>query len=442
VGVGTAVWGVEEAPTKVEARVEPWERRRDAPAAVALFVLTLLVYLLTANYTLNQVNDTVATSVSAWSLGTRGTLALPDTWPDDTNRWFVEGQNGGTYTDRFPGPTLWAAPFYTMTEWVSPRGTPPHPYLADYAPAGVAAAFAAALAVTAAFAVYRRVERRTIALAAAGFLALGTGMWSVAADAMWTHGIGSLLLLLGVLGTSSRRYVWAGIAFGLAILCRPQYAVIPAVIGLWEGFRLRDLAPVVKVGLPSAAGLLSMSLYSQAIFGTWLPVAGYSTGKVSAVASTGGGEFLENLVYGLGHPLRGLLFYTPLLLLLLPGVDRGWKVAPAWVRSAAVGGLLYAVVQLRANGWTGGADYFGSRLLIELLVLASPLLLLTFRHYVPVEKRGVRLSLVVILSAAVVMHAAGATVMRTGVGGPDTSAAWEQRLATFCEERPQTCDWR
>jgi hypothetical protein len=421
---------------------EPWDRRRDGRAAAVLFVLALTVYLLTASYTINQMNDTRDTAVSAWSLATRGTLALPEEWPEDVVFWATPGSDGRQYTDRFPGPILWTTPFYAVTELVSPRGTPPHPYLMNYAPAGVAAALAAALAVTVAFAVYRRLERRRFAWLAAAFLALGTGMWSVAADSMWTHGVGSLFLLLAVLATSSRRYGWAGAAFALAILCRPQLAVIAAVIGLWEGARHRDLRPVLQIGLVSATGVVAMGLYSRVIFGTWLPVAGYSTDKVSSVVRIDGSTFLENVGMALIHPWRGLLLYTPILLLLLPGLWRGWRVAPSWVRSSAVAGVVYAVVQLRANGWDGGADYFGSRLLLESLVLATPLLLLVFREFVLPGARAFQLTVGVVLLGSVVLHGLGATVLETGFGGIDGVTVWQETLEELCANEPEMCAWR
>jgi hypothetical protein len=431
-----------DAPSSALDEVEPWDRRRDGRAAAALFLLALTAYLLTASYTINQMNDTRDTAVSAWSLATRGTLAMPEEWQEGLVFWARPGVDGRFYTDRFPGPVLWTTPFYAVTELVDPRGTPPHPWLMNYAPAGVAAALAGALAVTVAFAVYRRVEKRRIAWLAAAFLALGTGMWSVAADSMYTHGVGNLFLLLAVLATSSRRYTWAGAGFALAIISRPQLAVIAAVIGLWEGVRYRQWRPVVQIGLVSSVGVAAMSLYSQAIFGTWLPVAGYSTDKVSAVVTTDGATFLENIVMALVHPQRGLLLYTPIVLVLLPGIWRGWRIAPVWVRSSAVAGVLYAAVQLRANGWDGGADFFGSRLLLESLVLASPLLLLAFREFVLPSGRVFRIVVGVVLVGSVVLHGLGATMLETGFGGVDGVTMWQDNLEELCEVEPETCDWR
>jgi hypothetical protein len=441
-GIGEAMTVTAQPSVHGTAAVDvpyEWSRRHDGRAVLALFLVALTLYLLTASYTINQVNDTQATALSAWSVGTRWTFALPAQWPEEVVYWARPGVDGRTYTDRFPGPILWAAPFYSVTELVVPRGTPAHPYLANFAPAGVAAAFAAAGAVCVAFLLFRRSVGRRLALLAAASLAFTTGMWSVASGAMWTHGVGSLFLLLGVLGTSTKRYGWAGAAFGFAILCRPQYAVIPAVIGLWEALRHRDLAPVLKIGALSGLGLGAMSVYSRIIFGTWLPVAGYETFKVGAVATRSPSAFAENVVLALVHPLRGILLYTPILLLLLPGLDRGWKAAAPWVRSSAIAGLIYAVVQLRANSWTGGADFFGNRLLLETLVLASPLLVLTAQRYLLPAKHAIRVVAASVLVISAAFHALGATVIPTGFYGADGVTMWQDQIAEFCREEPDLC---
>ena len=404
-----------------------------------LFLVVLGIYLATASYTINQVNDTRVTAISAWSLGTRGTLALPEAWPDGVERMEVEGVDGRTYTDRFPGAILWGAPFYGVYELVDPRPEPRHPWLLNYAPAGVAAATAAALGVAVCFAVYRRLVGRRLALAAAGILAFGTGTWSVSGDALWTHSVSHLALAVGMLGMSSRRYATGGLGFAAAVLARPQLAVVPAVVGIWEGIRRRSLRPVIVVGFISAAGLGAVSVYSQVLFGTWLPVAGYDPGKVEAVATTGGTVFAERILNAMAHPQRGLFLYAPLLFLLLPGLVRAWGNAPTWVRSAAVAGLFYLLVQLRSNVWHGGSDFFGSRLTLEMLVLASPLFVIAYQRFVaPVRPFKIAFFLLALIS--VLMHGVGATVMETGLHGADGVEIWQYNLTWLCEEHPEYCE--
>ena len=418
----------------------PWDRRRDGRALVLLFLFVWVLFLATASYTVDQVNDSRETALAAWSLGTRGTLALPEDWQQwpDALRWDVEGVDGHTYTNRFPGSILWGAPFYAVGEVVSPTHPVPHPWLGPFAPAGVAAATVTALAVGVCFAVYRRLAERRLALAAALTVGLGTGLWSVAADALWTHGPAALTLALGMLALSSRRYAGTGAAFGVAILVRPQLAVVPAVTGLWHGWRERSLRPVVTVGVISALGLAAMSLYSQALFGTWLPVAGYSEGRVTAVVTTGGAEFSERLLHAFINPARGVFIYTPLLLILLPGVVRGYRAAPAWVRSAALAGVVYFIVQFRANTWHGGRDFFGNRLALETLVLISPLMLVTFRRVLSGTRFGRRLVTAVAVGS-IGLHALGATVWQTGLLGYDGPPTWHRNISELCEEEPEVC---
>jgi hypothetical protein len=420
--------------------VSPWDRRRDRRALLLVFLLVWGVYLATASYTLNQVNDSRETALAAWSLGVRGTPASPVVWPEDLLRWEMQGRDGQRYTNRFPGPILWGAPFYAVTELASTRGTPPHPWLANFAPAGAAAATAAALAIAACFAVFRRLTERPLAVGGALTLGFATGMWSVAGDALWTHGPAALALALGMLAMSSRRYAAGGLAFAAAILCRPHLAFVPAVVGLWEGLARRRLKPIVVIGATSLMGVVAMSLYSQMLFGTWLPMSGYSSSRVDALVTTGGSDFLERTAFMFVHPLRGLFIYTPILLILLPGIARAWRVAPDWVRSASVGGLVYLVVQLRVNTWHGGGDYFGNRLALETLVLASPLLVLTFREFVLRSSRLIAGLFGVLLLASVTWHALGATVLESGVYGYDGVTYWQEVVADLCEDEPSLCE--
>ena len=424
-------------PALEERAPTAWHRTRDGRVMLLLFVVILGAYLATATYSVYQVNDTKVTAVSAWSLGTQGTLAIPSEWGEDL-RWTYEGRDGRLYSNRFPGAIFWGAGFYAVAEVVVPRGEVSHPDLVNFGPAGIASATAAALASALIYPVFRRLADRRLALSAAVVFAFGTGTWSVSANALWTHGPGQLALVLGMLALSAGFHAPAGVAFGASILCRPHLAVAPAVAGIWAGIRRRSLRPVLTIGVLSGLGLLAMSIYSQVLFGTWLPVTAGRSYALEGVVATGAENFGTRTIHMLVNPARGLLIYTPVLLLLLPGIARGWRAAPAWVRSSAIGGVLYLVVQLRANTWHGGADYFGNRLALETLTLAAPLLLLTFQRFAS-SSRFLRGTVAIVATGSIVLHGLGATVLTTGLYGDDDPEAWERHVEELCEEYPEDC---
>lgn len=411
--------------------VPAWDRRKDRRALALLLLIVWLVYLLTATYDAFQLNDNRAVNLSAWSLGTRGTLELPAEW-EGGNRWISEGRDGALYTNRFPGAILWATPFHAVAEPLFGIGTPGHDVLLNYAPGGVAAATVTALAVAITFLVFRRLAPRRTALTAAGFLAFGTGVWSVSADSMWTHGLTHLMLMLGVLAAADARFARSGLAFAGAVLTRPHTAVVPAVMGLWESISRRSCRPVIVVGATSVLGVLALAVYSQWHFGTWIPVAGYDPTRPAGVVETSWTVTLERVANTLAHHQRGVMIYTPALLVLLPFTRHGWRVAPAWVRSAAVGGVLYLAVQLRVNEWTGGADFFGSRLTLETLVLLSPLLLLTWRTCI-VQSERLKGACVGLLLVGVLVHGYGALNPITA----ESRAEWQAELDGLCEREPE-----
>lgn len=424
--------GEAQGPSGPGIGAPPWDHRRDRRAALLLFLVVWVVYLATASYTVSQVTDNRSMTLMAWSLGTRGTIDLPQEWRGDVP-WEVDGVDGSLHTNRFPGAWLWAAPFHAAAELLLDRGTPPHPVLLNYAPSGVAAATASALAIVASFLVFRRLADRRLALSAAGVLAFATGVWSVSADAMWTHSVTHLMIMLGLISAASRHNAISGLAFACSILARPQTAIVPAVVGLWRGLSARSLRPVLVIGLTSAVGVASMAAYSKVVFGTWLPVAGYDPGPVESVASIAWTDFFRRLAGGFADPERGILVYTPFVLVLLPFVRRGWLVSEWWVRAAAVSGLAYYVVQMRANHFSGGDDFFGSRLGIEMLVLSAPLLLRTWQAYVDGDAFWRRIT-IGLIAVSFVLHAAGASALSTS---RPAAALWEERIAEACDEFPE-----
>ena len=113
-----------------------------------------------------------------------------------------------------------------------------------------------------------------------------------------------------------------------------------------------------------------------------------------------------NVAGSLVDPQRGVLVLYPALLVVLPQAVREWRTRPAWVRSAAVAGLAALATQLALNRYSGGDSLFGSRLTIEALTLAFPLLVLGRGRM----GRGLRRFTTVLLYVSIFFHAIGAVV--------------------------------
>jgi hypothetical protein len=359
-------------------------RTSDAVVGLLLVLLVSFVYALTASYSLAQNNDSRAAAVGAWSVATRGTTVLPEEWPVEHISWPVVGDDGAVRVNRFPGVIYWAVPFYYVADVLAGGNTSdvPHPYLLDYRPAAVAAIVAATLAVLVIYLVFLRLVNRRIAFWSALFVALGTSTWSISGNALWTHGLTQLLLALAVLAMASDRPVVAGAAHGLSIVVRPQTAMTALVMGAGRAIQRRSVGDLLRVGLPSAVGLLAVAAYSWINFANPLPTSGYNPYAVTNLADPSAYRLLTGVWGTLFDLRRGLVIHAPFLVVLIAGLRKAWKVAPRWVRSAALAGLAYQLFQLLLNEFSGGTFFFSYRLPLEMLTLAAPLLLLSFIHTV------------------------------------------------------------
>ncbi len=378
--------------------------------------MLLVIYLATATWDHVQVTDTHSTLAASWGLGTTGGVGLPPQWQDLD--WRSVTADGTVVSNRLPGATIWGALFY----WVLPVPT-------DVArvhdlpvwPAAIASATVVALAMAIFFlALERLVQDRRLALGATVVFALGTPTWSISADALWTHGQTQLGIAVAMLALTRDRWWLAGAGFGWAIFARPQVAAAAAVVGLGLSLVRRDWRPVVGIGFGSTVGMLGVSLWTRTLFGSWLPVAGYSGATPAAVSTrltgtAGNGwkvpPFLANVPYILFHPLRGVLVYTPWIWVCLPGLRAGWRAAPTWVRLCAVGGVAEMLLQLGVQpAWHGGGNQFGYRISLEMVMLAAPLLLVAWQVGVAPLRIGRRLTAVVAV-ASIVLYALGSTVL-------------------------------
>lgn len=347
-----------------------WRRFGDAGL---VFCGILTVYLLTATYSSRALNnDVIAAYAPASELIHHGTFFLDrfhgrGPWVLHTGHHFA--------TLRFPGVVLWAVPFYALD--------PSRSVLPSAAPAAIAAAVSSAGAMALLFVAFRTMASRRMALFASLLAAFATATWSVSADQLWEHGPAQLALAAAVVALSKRRLAWSGFFLGLALLARPHLALVAVAVGLAVTISRRSVGPVIRVGLGCLPGLVGYFIYNRLVFATWSPVGRYASGCATQNCVNTGfhpGTFFDNMAAALVSPGRGVFIYSPLLLLVVPGIRAGWRRSEAWVRGLAVGGLLYFVANFLLIDYVG-TYYYGYRIPLEALTCAAPLLLNAYRSW-------------------------------------------------------------
>lgn len=357
---------------------------------LAVFLLVFLplaaLFMLTSEAQDHRLSpDPVAAGVGAWAFATTGSFDLTGADVPD-NPWLVEWR-GEVLSNRTPGILAFGVP----AALVGSAFTDAFTLWPQRATAALSAAGAAALL---ALLLLELGATRRQAGVFAGLGALATGTWAVASDASWTHGPDQLLLIGALLATARRRFWVAGACLAAAITVRPHLAVVPLVLGVVLAWHERAPRRLLQYGLPSFGGVGLVLLYSRLVFGIWNIAPGYTAkgydygARLSTDQGAGGLADLAwagvvNAAGAFVSPDRGLLTVSPVLLVLLFGMHRSWRVAPVWARAGLVAGLVYLAVQLRLNHFTGGLHFYGYRLTLETLALAAPLLWLSWRERTP-----------------------------------------------------------
>ena len=376
--------------------------------ALLLFA-TFGVYASTAART--QVNDDAyAASAGAWRIAATGAPyfegvdleRVHGSFPHD-HQWIGAAPNGHVTALRSVGPILAAVPFYLLLE----RDSDPDSF--SVMPGGLAASFLTALAVLLIFLALRHGLPDGKALAASLVFAFATPTWSVSANGMWTHP----LTQLGVAGaaySASRKRLWlAGIFLGVGMLGRPHVALIAAFFGLGLSVLRRDARPAIRVAIPTLGALGLIELWNRVVLGTWSLAGAYGDGPIvnSARGAGSGGDWqLRNYVGFLVSADKGFLVWSPMVLVMLPAVVRAWKEVPDWSRALAAGGVVYSVVQIRMNIFTGGDAFHAYRHALELLTCITPLFALSIHRL----GRFGRLALPVVLAVQFAAFSLGASV--------------------------------
>lgn len=339
-----------------------------------MLVLSGAVFMATAAYT-SVSGDVSTANVASWQIATTGSpwlerVNLPGL---DANPlryvWVRQLESGHEVIGRSPGAVVAGLPAYAL----SGSGS------FSLVPGAATAALITTLSVVLLFAALRsRLAERDAVLAALVF-GLSTPVWSVAANGIWPHTI-TVLGVCGMAWASSRNNWWlVGLFGGVALWGRLHVAVIVAVVGLLVGWRRRDPAVTLRVGLVSTVFLAVQCVWTRWMYESWNPMSSYDTDPFENFLSEHGVDLVNHLGLWVS-PGRGILIWTPLILVLLPSLVASWRRLPDWSTALVWGGLAYTILQGTLNRFSGGDTFYGYRLTLELLASLAPALALSAPH--------------------------------------------------------------
>lgn len=383
--------------------------RRTSLACLGLAAAVLVIYLATIEttgshidvYSANLASWRIAQSGAPWLEAVRHTIR-PDIWD---RLWIGTNPAGHAVVYRSAGEIAAALPAYLLSGLFTSSFS--------VIPASVTAAILTALTVLLLMASLRGLVGDLTVLGVGAVTALTTPYWTTAADRLWTHTLTDLSLA-GVAWSCRRDRWWLLGAFGgVGLWARLHVALIVAVVGLGLAWSRRSPRIAVVVGAWGALFTAAVCVWTHWMYGVWSPTGGYGTpGQyASSVASTGLLDHVGNVAGLFVSPGRGLLVWTPVLVLLLPAVVRGWRGAPDWTRLLAVGGVAYLLVQGLIDKFHGGDGFFAYRLGLETLTCVVPVYAVTLGS----AGRVARALLGPVLGVQLVVMAIGSTMMRFDV---------------------------
>src|SRR5690606_35441036 len=245
-----------------------------------------------------------------------------------------------------------------------------------------------------------------IASIGAATVAFGSPVWSVSADALWTHGVTHVSLLCALIAIKKGKAGGAALWFGISVLTRPHLIVVPLILTLFRLDR-RVLLGGVAGGL---AGLGLSGLYSLVVFGRIIPSGGYNVDGLSQSAPLRSAAGLAGNIWGwLADPLHGIVVWVPLALIAAVGVPLVWRNLDPLIRAAAVAGMAYAAAQLSLIRASGGNIFLGHRTTIETFVLATPLIVASLWALMS-SSRAARVLISTLIAYSVAIHAYAAWI--------------------------------
>ncbi len=208
---------------------------------------------------------------------------------------------------------------------------------------------------------------RSSALLIAGVFLFGSAWISTTLTALWSHNFATLFALLSIYlfariirHNQAALWPWLAICLFAAYLCRPTLSLLSPML-LLALFTQRP-ALAIRSGLLLASLLALFITWSQYEFSQLLPDY-YSPKRLET------NNFQEALLGNLLSPARGLLIYSPFILVAWLCYGRSRRtldLGKAWLLIGLGWPLLHLLFISRFPHWWGGHSY-GSRLMMDVL---------------------------------------------------------------------------
>ena len=263
----------------------------------------------------------------------------------------------------------------------------------------------------------------------------GTSLASTGGTALWSHNFATLFALaaiyLAIRATKNQEMrLWPLISLALfaAYLCRPTMALLAPLLLLYL-FSYQRLA-AVKAALLVAVCLAGFAGFSYYEFGQPLP--DYYLPK-----RLDGSQFAQALYGNLFSPARGLLIYSPFLLLAWTGMrasPRNFDLKKTWLLIGLAWPLLHLIVISRFEHWWGGHS-FGARFMTD--ALPGLFLLTLYAWPTTLERLRDRAAAAVLALAAVF-----AVFVNTGQGLYNRYTAYWNSTPNIDQYPEYLFDWR
>jgi len=381
-----------------------------------------------------------------WPLWSGGSGRLP---------YFVS-VDGDRLRSRYPpAPGLLAIPLlapqiavadYRLGPWEHDRGTA---FAVLGAMAKNAAALLAALTGICLYALLCRIGCGAATAPATVITMLGSNLWMTASQSLWQHSDAALaltvaLLLLATPRPTRAHLAGSGVALGVMVCCRPQDAVLAAVIGVSVIAWQRRHATWFLAG-PIALGALQIAWNVHefgSVAGGYAELADVMT-RAHAVEGPWAAAPWRGMAGTLLSPGRGLLVYSPWILVSLAALPETWsRLRPFPALGAAVVALVpfLLLVSMTGTWWAGWV--FGPRFWTDAMPIFGVLLGLALA-WAAERSRPLLIATYAAGAVAIAIQALGAFAYPSGWNGTptnvnfDTARLWDWQDSELTRARHQ-----